>query len=41
MADTKWETYWLLVSLLNKENRRIAITFMKLLLKGQGHPHNY
>ena len=32
---TKWEAYWILVGLLTKENRKIAILFMRALLKSQ------
>ena len=34
MAD-QWEAYWILVGLLNKENRKAVIMIMKALLKSQ------
>ena len=34
MAD-QWEAYWILVGLLNEENRRVVIKFMRALLKDQ------
>ncbi len=33
MAD-QWEAYWILVGLLNEENRK-AVKFMRALLKDQ------
>ena len=32
---TKWEAYWILVGLLNEENRKAVIEIMRALLKSQ------
>ena len=32
---SKWEAYWILVGLLNEENRKAIIIIMKEMLKSQ------